>query len=199
MLQCAAALQFIRSVSPNISLLIQGMCAVELDPLAYNLSGAVAWVYMFARQNDRLLSHAKRSIELHPDVPLSHWALGFAYLETGDHESAIAEARVAPGLTGATLSLALLAETCAVAGWRDEAQTIMQHLQAGAGEKYLTPYMFARIHTALGNRDEAFRWLNIAYQERAPWMVLLKRDPRMDSLRADPRYESLVRLMNFPS
>jgi len=40
---------------------------------------------------------------------------------------------------------------------------------------------------------------NISYQERAPWMVLLKRDPRLDSLRADQRYGSLLQLMNFPS
>jgi len=59
--------------------------------------------------------------------------------------------------------------------------------------------MFARIYTALGNPDEAFRWLNTGYCERAPWMVLLKRDPRLDRLRADPRYEPLLRLMNFPS
>ena len=175
----------------------EAVCAVELDPLAYNLSGAVAWVYMFARQNDRLLSHAKRSVELHPDVPLSHWALPIWKRATmnrrllrrawrrGSQERrffARCWRRHVLWLVGGTRHR----RSCSIYGPAQVRST-------------LTPYMFARIHTALGNRDEAFRWLNIAYQQRAPWMVLLKRDPRMDSLRADPRYESLVRLMNFPS
>ena len=177
----------------------EATCAVRLDPLAYNLSGAVAWVYMFARQNDRLLSHARRSVELHPDVPLSHWALGYAHLETGDLESAIAEMRVATQLTDATLFRALLAETYAVAGRYEDARVIVQQLHEQASERYVTPYMFGRIYTGLDAKDDAFRWLTAAYQERAPWMVLLKRDPRLDRLRGDPRYEELVKRMNYPS
>ena len=177
----------------------EGARAVRLDPLAYTVHGAMCWVYMFARRHDEHLAHGKRAVDLHPEAPHMRWALGAGYLEAGDFEAAIAQMRLGAQLTDAPLFRALLAETCAVTGRRDEAQMILQHLQARAGEEYLTPYMFARIHTALGDRDEAFRWLNTAYQERAPWMVLLKRDPRMDSLRADPRYESLLRLMNFPS
>ena len=177
----------------------EGARAVRLDPLAYTVHGAMCWVYMFARRHHEHLVHGKRAVELHPEAPHMRWALGAGYLEAGDFEAAIAQMRAGAQLADAPLFRALLAETYAVTGRRDEAQTILQHLQARSGEEYLTPYMFARIHTALGDRDEAFRWLNIAYQERAPWMVLLKRDPRMDSLRADSRYETLLRLMNFPS
>jgi TolB-like protein len=173
--------------------------ALSLDPLSYTAHAAMCWVYWMARQYDFLLEHAKRTVELHPDVPHSHWPLGFAYVELGEPEAGIPEMRLAVEVGGATLFRALLAETCALAGRRDEAQEILQQLQQHANEQYVTPYMFARIYTALGNPDEAFRWLNTGYCERAPWMVLLKRDPRLDRLRADPRYEPLLRLMNFPS
>jgi hypothetical protein len=86
-----------------------------------------------------------------------------------------------------------------VAGRFDEAHTILRRLHERSSEQFVTPYMFGRIYTALDEIDDAIRWLNIAYQERAPWMVLLKRDPRLDRLRIDPRYEPLLRLMNFPS
>jgi tetratricopeptide (TPR) repeat protein len=173
--------------------------ALSLDPLSYTANATMCWVYWIARRFDSLLEHGRRTVELHPDIPHSHWPLGFAYVELGEPEAGIPEMRLAVELGGATLFRALLAETCALAGRRDEAQEILQQLQQHANEQYVTPYMFARIYTALGNPDEAFRWLNIAYGERAPWMVLLKRDPRLDRLRADPRYGPLLRLMNFPS
>ncbi len=93
----------------------------------------------------------------------------------------------------------MLAETYAVAGHRDDARKILRQLQERSSEQYVTPYMIGRIYAALGEKDEAFRWLNTAYEERAPWMVLLKRDPRLDGLRSDSRYEALLRRMNFPS
>jgi TolB-like protein len=177
----------------------EAKCALSLDPLAYTASAVVCWVYWFARQHDQLLAHAKRTAELHPDVPHSHWPLGFGYLETGNLEAAIPAMRRAVETGGATLFLALLAETYAVAGHRDDAQRILRELQEGSSQRYVTPYMLGRIYAALGEKDQAFRWLETAYQERAPWMVLLKRDPRLDSLRADPRYEALVSRMNYPS
>jgi len=120
-------------------------------------------------------------------------------VESGNPEAAIPQMRLAVEVGGATLYRALLAETCALAGHSDEARGSLHQLLSRSHEQYVTPYMFARIYTALGDIDEAFRWLNISYHERAPWMVLLKRDPRLDSLRADQRYISLVQLMNFPS
>ena len=56
----------------------------------------------------------------------------------------------------------------------------------------------ARIYAALGKKDEALRWLEIAYKGRAPFMVFLKTEPRFDDLRCDPRFEDLLRRMNFP-
>jgi TolB-like protein/Flp pilus assembly protein TadD len=173
--------------------------ALTLDPLGYTANGAMCWVYMFAREDDRLLAHAEQFVELHPEVPQSHYALNCGYLATGDYDAAIREMQLAAEISGASLFVALLGETYAVAGHFDEARAILRQLHERSSEQFVTPYMLGRIYAALGQNHEAFRWLNTAYEERAPWMVLLKRDPRMDSLRADPRYQNLVRLMNFPS
>jgi len=55
-----------------------------------------------------------------------------------------------------------------------------------------------RIYADLGEKEEAFHWLETAYQERAAHMVCLKTDPRFDDLRPDPRFQDLMRRMNFP-
>src|SRR5262249_9811544 len=140
--------------------------ALSLDPLSYTANAVMCWVYWIARRFDRLLEHGRRTVELHPDIPHSHWPLGCAYVELGEPEAGLPEMRLAVEVGGATLFRALLAETCALAGRRDEAQEILQQLQQRANEQYVTPYMFARIHTALGNPDEAYRWLDIGYRER---------------------------------
>ena len=48
-------------------------------------------------------------------------------------------------------------------GKADEACEILQQLMSRSHEQYVTPYMLARIYSALGDVDQAFRWLNISY------------------------------------
>ena len=49
------------------------------------------------------------------------------------------------------------------------------------------------MHASLGDVDEAFRWLEIAVQEQASGLILLRVHPRLDPIRWDPRYWPLVR------
>ncbi len=51
----------------------------------------------------------------------------------------------------------------------------------------------AALHASLGDVDDAFRWLDIAAEERAAGMILLRVHPRLDPIRGDPRYRPLVR------
>ena len=55
------------------------------------------------------------------------------------------------------------------------------------------------LHASLGDVDEAFRWLDIAVEERAPGLILLRVHPRLDPIRNDPRYRRLVRQLGLES
>jgi hypothetical protein len=52
---------------------------------------------------------------------------------------------------------------------------------------------------SLGDREQAFTWLEKAYQEHSSMLIWLKVEPRFDSLRDDPRYRDLVRRIGFHS
>src|SRR5450759_1086328 len=65
-------------------------------------------------------------------------------------------------------------------------------------QRYISPLDIAILNAQLGQRDEAFTWLEKAYDERTAWMAQLSCDPRVDPLRSDPRFEALLRRMNFP-
>ena len=71
-------------------------------------------------------------------------------------------------------------------------------LVENAAQRYVSPYLIARLHLALDHRDEVFRWLERAFGERAAWVPFLKVDPRMDVLRSDPRFLDLLGRINFP-
>jgi TolB-like protein/class 3 adenylate cyclase/Tfp pilus assembly protein PilF len=60
------------------------------------------------------------------------------------------------------------------------------------------PREIATFYTALGEMDEAFTWLERAYRERDPSMVILKSDLRMAPLHSDPRWDDLLRRIGFP-
>jgi hypothetical protein len=51
----------------------------------------------------------------------------------------------------------------------------------------------ALICTGLGDKDQAFDWLEKAYQERHPYLILIKVEPVFDSLHSDPRFQNLLR------
>ena len=77
-------------------------------------------------------------------------------------------------------------------GKRAEAQAILRESLAQAPKPGLA-YSLAEIYAGLGERDQAFAWLEKAYQERNFLMLFLKVNPRVDNLRADPRFVDLLR------
>ena len=173
--------------------------ALTIEPLAIAANPFPCMAYLCARQYDKMAEHARRVIELYPDLPAIHWPMGWAALETSNHDVAISEFKLAADLSGgATLFRAMVAEAYAIAGDRDEAELRLGELLANAERQYVTPYMIARIHAALDQNDQAFRWLEAGWRERAAWMPFLKVDPRMDVLRGDQRFSELMSRINYP-
>jgi hypothetical protein len=81
---------------------------------------------------------------------------------------------------------------------RDVAAQILGRLEARVelGE-YISPVSIALVHIGLGDADRALRWLERAYDERAPQLIWLKADPIFDPLRSDPRFTRLLRRMRL--
>lgn len=81
---------------------------------------------------------------------------------------------------------------------RGEAQNIITQLKQISKRSYVLPHIIAAIYTALGESNQAFAWLQRAYQDRSSPLVWIKVDPWFDNLRADPRFIDLVRRMGVP-
>ena len=63
---------------------------------------------------------------------------------------------------------------------------------------YISGYAIGALYADLGDKGEAFRWLNVGYQERDVYLLGLRSDFLLDSIRSDPRFAELARKMGLP-
>jgi hypothetical protein len=76
----------------------------------------------------------------------------------------------------------------------------LDRLKELSAHSYSAPYNVAVIYAGLGENDEAFTWLNRAYDDRSYILAeYLTTDARLDSLRSDPRFDELRRRIGLPA
>src|SRR5262249_55563288 len=149
-------------------------------------------------QHDQAIEPLRKAIELDPTFAVSQWYLGMAYEDQRAFADAISQFNTAIRLTNRRPSMvALLGHAHAAAGRTKEAEAILNELASPATRTYVPPYPVAVIYAALGQPDEAFAWLEKAYEGRDSWLDYLAVDPRLSPLRSDRRYADLLRRMNL--
>ena len=168
--------------------------AAELDPLSPAAIADVGYPYYYARRYDQAIEHYRRALELDPNFFWSYLWIGQAMVQQGRYEEAIAEINRALTLSADnTRVVATLGHAYGVAGRRGEAQQVINRLLERSKHSYVAPYYIALVYTGLGEKDEAFDWLEKAYEERESYFNLFKVEPVFDSLRSDPRFLGLLK------
>ena len=173
--------------------------AVKLDPLSCLYNNNVAWRYYNFGQVERAIEQRKKTLELNHGYVDAMDGLAEDYLCMSMYSEAIASVEKAMSLAGRTPRLVTtLARAYALSGRKDKAETLLKELQERAANEYIVPTFFAELYASLGNKEEAFLWLEKGYQERNWIMLFLRTARRWDPLRSDPRFDELVQRMNFP-
>ena len=176
--------------------------ALELDPLSLYENTNFGWYLHKVRRYDQAISQFQMTLEMDPSRLQAHLWLGQVYESKEMYGEAIAEFQKAIGVDGGSPpSLAALAHAYAVSGKRGQALRLLSRLKELelSKQEYVSAYDLAVIYTGLGEKDQAFKSLERAYEQRDGWMALwLKTDPRLDPLRADQRFASLLRRIGLP-
>jgi eukaryotic-like serine/threonine-protein kinase len=182
--------------------LVHAKKARELDPLNMMTSEHMGWASHYARQYDQALEHYRRVLEMEPTFALGHVRIAHTYEQKGMLAEAIAEFTKASELSrgesqppvavsprvGASADLA---HALALAGRVVEAREILSRLEAAPRP---TAYDIALVYVGLGERDQAFRWLDKAVEQRSNFaQMTLNVEPRLDPVRTDPRFQSVLR------
>ncbi len=168
--------------------------AQELDPLSMFATLSLGWAYYFARDYDRALIQARKVLDMDANFGFAHWHAGKTYLQKGMFTEAVASLRQALNLIGGTPPfISFLGHAYARAGKQREARQMLTQLQRLSKKQYVSSYFLAIIHLGLGEMDEAFTWLEQAYEERSGFLAFLGVEPMLDDLRGDARFGNLLR------
>ena len=171
--------------------------ATEIDPLSLPTGMNLAWQYHWSRQYDVSIERQRKLLEMEPNFEQARWGLGLAYEGKGMIKEATTEFEKAIALSGGNpVYVASLGHAYAIGGNKVEAMRVRAELEEQS--RYVSPYWMATLYVGLGDKDQAFAWLEKAYEERSGGLIWLGVDPRLDSLRSDPRFSDLVRRIGLP-
>jgi TolB-like protein/DNA-binding winged helix-turn-helix (wHTH) protein/Tfp pilus assembly protein PilF len=164
----------------------------ELDPLA--VSGVdVGWILFQARRYDEAIQEFRSMLAVRPDNATALWFLGFVLIANRQPEEAIPVLEKAVSITDRSPGvIGVLVRAYAHAGRRTDALRLLAELKRRKQTGYVPAAAFANAYLGLGDNEQAFAWLEQAYNEQSNFLQWLKVHPFYDPLRDDPRFKNLL-------
>jgi adenylate cyclase len=165
--------------------------AKELDPISPAISYFAVGRYLATDRIDEAVAEGQRTLQLDVNFQYLTPPLAGAYLAKGKFEEALALYEKAQEVTHFPSSG--MALTYSRLGRLADARRILDQLLAKARTYYFPGDSIAAVYVALGNKDEAFRWLERAFEEHSYPLYTFLFDPEFRPLRSDPRFADLLR------
>ena len=168
--------------------------AAELDPLSLIINTDSGKCLYMARRYDEAVEQLRRTLELDPSYFMARIWLGLAYEGKGLHGEALAEFEKAKALSEDMMwAQGYTAYVYGVQGRRSEARKLVHELLAPSRQDQIDPTAVVSAYIGLGEKDQAFAWLEKEYQTRSVGLTSLKVFPVYDALRDDPRFADMMR------
>src|SRR6185503_4008406 len=158
--------------------------ALELEPLSLIINFELGLAFYYDRDYDQAIEQLQKTIELDQNFPTAHNFLPAALEQKGMYGESIAEFKKAiPLMKGSetTLSKAGLGHVYAVIGSKSDAAILLDELKQTFDTEYLPASSIAMIYAGLDEKDQAFTWLNKAYEQRAFQLQWINLDARWDN------------------
>ena len=175
--------------------------AHQLDPLSPIISTVVGLIHTMARQYDEAIVVCKKVASENPTFAPAHGCLADAYWGKRMYPQVIEEWKAYGQLSGdrnESNFASAVEKGFHSAGWKGALRKAIEARQAQRKTGYSSAYGIAQLYSELGDKDQGFRWLNSAYQERDYLLQRLKTDFLLDPIRSDPRFAELVRKVGLP-
>lgn len=168
--------------------------AQQLEPLSLIINLNLAEVYMLKGDRTAAIEQTQRTIDLDPNWYYPHQDMALLYLQQGRNADAVSEAAKSVEMSHReTFTLGVLGFVYASTGKRAEAEAILGELKTRYEQRKANGHDIARIYVGLGDKDQAFGWLEKDFQARMSTLPTWLATPPLDSLRDDPRYRDLQR------
>jgi TolB-like protein/DNA-binding winged helix-turn-helix (wHTH) protein/Flp pilus assembly protein TadD len=168
--------------------------AENMDPLSLIISADIAEILLVAHLNDEAIEQGRKTVAMDPNFAIGHYELGQAFVQKHSYNEAIAEFHKAIELSGGSgTCMSNLAYAYALSNKRTEAVRILNELKTRSTGNASE---IALMYVGLGDKDQAMKCLEKAYEEHFNPSILLR--PAFDPLRSDSRFQNLVHRIGLP-
>jgi adenylate cyclase len=171
--------------------------ARELNPLQVQTLVDIGMVYRDSRNYERSYEYSQQAIRMAPNYWAGYWVEGWSGFSQKDYTAAVNDFQKAESLAHYPATKGALAMVYAVTGRTADALRLLAELKELSTHRYVDPTVFVSVYAGLGDKDEAFRWLDKAYEGRSFFLVMMNM-PQWDGLRSDPRFQAMLKKVGLP-
>ena len=175
--------------------------AMELDPLNLMFNNNLTQQYQAMGKYDLAVAQAKKGIEMDPNFVSQHFNLAFVYQDMGMYNLWMEELKKGVALSNDPEETEIndeVARVYARSGFKAANAKDAELRERLAKRRYVDPGYIAFDYAEIGDKEQAFAWLEKAYAEKAGTLQYLKIAHPLDALRSDPRFVSLLQRMGLP-
>jgi TolB-like protein len=171
---------------------------VEAEPLSLIVGSSIGLSLYWSQRYDQAIDEFRKTLEIDSNFAEGHFFFGLPYEEKAMFAEAAEEfqqaLRLSPGLPR---FIGALGHASAISGKRRQAEDSVTLLKQASKHRYVCPYDIAIVYAGLKDKEQTFKYLEAAYEDRSWWMLWLRMDHRLDGIHDDPRYKDLVRRMHL--
>ena len=171
--------------------------SLDFDPLSSWITANVGWHLYFARRYDEALRQLQSAVSSDPEFYATHAFLGMVLEQKGDHAGAIAALEKGARMVAGSDNLAQLAHAYGTASRKSDAERVIAQLKQRREQGFVPAGDIAYAHAGIGDREQAFHWLELALVDHSEVLIQTKADPGWDPLRSDPRFSEVLRQVNL--
>jgi serine/threonine protein kinase/Tfp pilus assembly protein PilF len=175
--------------------------AVEIEPLNLKYSDSLSAMYRAAGQNELALAQAQKTLDMDPNYASAVSNLAQTYFLMHQYDRWLENWKKAAQLNNDSESLTIAEEAAKVyakSGYQAAMRRIIELQLELAKRRYVDPAEIAFDYAEIGEKDQAFLWLEKGYAEKSDLIAYIKVAPGVASLRSDPRYVALLKKMGLP-
>ena len=169
--------------------------AVNRDPLSSLAHVQLGWAYWVDGRLGDAEARYRKGLELAPEAMALHCFLGLIMVENGRGERALSEIQLEPDDRLRTFGLAIASHAVSR---KDESDRWLNDFERKYGAVPGCQVCIAQVHAERGEFDDAFRALELGYEQRDSGVTGLLDYPFLRKLGNDPRYNALLKKMNLP-
>jgi eukaryotic-like serine/threonine-protein kinase len=193
---------YLRTMGQFDGAIAESRQAREQSPLSVSLISALGWTYFYAHRWDEAIGEFQQALERDAQYLSAREGLVKCYQQKGMLNEALEELETELRSADETVLAETMRATYEKSGYAAAFRTVyltrVEQYRKAADEIYVSPIVFADLFSLLDQKNEAFEWLEKAYQEHSSKLTDLKLDPDYDNIRSDPRFDALVKRIGLP-